>query len=228
MATGRIWFADSPWPHGHALETLVWDGRLEPDSGLWFDLHLRSMKYAEKPPAWEDDAADGSAWRSPSVWRNYHRCTLSSTKWHRGGFLAGAPRAPLDLARLAETTFVVDGLPPPPGWDLEDDARFHIYLLGHDSAADHRIRFVPEAAGVSFALAWHGRIALTYAGDSEFLHGFRVEAAGSSFGGVRVPDALDAEAARRLLETCLIGARDFVLETREGVRRFVPAPAQPG
>ncbi|GKU76386.1 hypothetical protein [Paenibacillus sp. L3-i20] len=38
----RIYFKDNPWPNGHAIKEFERQSRLEPDSGIWFDLHLRS------------------------------------------------------------------------------------------------------------------------------------------------------------------------------------------
>jgi len=41
----RIYFKDNPWPNGHSIKEFEWEARLEPDSGIWFDLHLKSEDY---------------------------------------------------------------------------------------------------------------------------------------------------------------------------------------
>ncbi len=42
---GRIWFANNPWPKGHALTHATWSGRLDPSGRLVFDLDLQSASY---------------------------------------------------------------------------------------------------------------------------------------------------------------------------------------
>lgn len=71
----RIFFTDNPWPAGHAVENLVWDGRLEPDGTLWFDLHLETADYdaddrEEPDDQEEEDEEDEGAWTSKTVWTN--------------------------------------------------------------------------------------------------------------------------------------------------------------
>ena len=52
-----------------------------------------------------------------------------------------------------------------------DDLAFHIYLLGHDAVAKHKIKFV-RAADSLFEIQWSGKIAQAYVGDYEFKHDF--------------------------------------------------------
>src|SRR5690348_2502727 len=41
----RIVFVGSPWPKGHAIKEFAWSAQLDPNSGIWFGLHLVSDKY---------------------------------------------------------------------------------------------------------------------------------------------------------------------------------------
>lgn len=50
-----------------------------------------------------------------------------------------------------------------------------MYLLGHDTVADHLIRFRRVAGTDRFDIDWSGKIALTYGGCWDFDHAFRVK-----------------------------------------------------
>ena len=106
---GRIFFPRSPWPNGHRIERFVWSGRLD-DLGLWFDLHLETASYREDGEG--DESRSQNDWTSPSVWCNYHRCTISSVKWasERGVQVASATRR-LDV-RAPTLRFRADTLGP--------------------------------------------------------------------------------------------------------------------
>jgi hypothetical protein len=205
---GRIYFPGNPWPEGHALKELTWSVRIEPARGLFFDLNLESTEYyAERRIDDDGDEEAGelrSDFEAPGVWGNYHACTLSSNRWHHGGCLAGSDEAPLSFAGLADRTFVVDD-PSSPEFDEADlEARaFHIYLLGHDAVADHRIRFTLQGTTGMWNLDWTGRIALAYAGDYELRYTFRVEASELSFAGFQVADGMsDADAIAMIRRWC--------------------------
>lgn len=225
MTAGRIWFPGNPWPDGHAIARFVWSGRLD-DRGLWFDLHLESAAYAAADRAGAgadgDDRDDDGAWRARGVWTNYHRCTLSSTRWRRdGGFLVGTPAAPFDPRQLSAGEFRVDPLPAGRALldDLDgddEDRPFNIYLLGHDTVADHRLRFQPGPRGTQ--LAWTGRLALTYAGATEFRYRFSAEVSGARFTGFEIAPGLPPDVARDLLELCTTAPTSF----RRIGARFVP------
>jgi len=62
-----------------------------------------------------------------------------------------------------------------------DDLAFHIYLLGHDSVANHRITFQRIAGSDCFDIVWTGDIALTYAGDDDLDHRFEARIANVPF-----------------------------------------------
>jgi hypothetical protein len=162
VSRGRIVFEGNPWPEGHAVEAFEWSARFE-DGEVWFDLHLASAAYyAEREIEEDEDEPEDDSWKSPSVWGNYHRCTLSSTFWgEHGGFRAG-PLAQLSAAALDGAEFVVD----PVGEEIDDvdELAFGLYLLGHDSAVEHRIRFLRRGDSERFDILWSGRIALTYVG----------------------------------------------------------------
>lgn len=166
----RIHFTGNPWPEGHAIEQFRWTASVK-NNQVWFDLHLRSEDYdaqreIDEP---EDEEIDSpSDWEAPIVWNNYHRCTLSSTNWGSGGGFAVCALSDFSLARIDGLEASVDEPLPE---DMEDNV-FHIYLLGHDAAAHHRIRFDRIAGTDRFNIAWTGKIALAYAGDHEYKYDF--------------------------------------------------------
>lgn len=169
----RIVFSGNPWPEGHAIAEFEWSARVEGED-LWFDLHLVSADYYAEREI-EDDEDEVSDWMAPIVWGNYHRCTLSSTYWGRsavGGFrvgpLATFSPATLDGAEFAVDPFDGDGDLP----DSDVEPAFGLYLLGHDSAVDHRIRLTRRGDSDRYDLLWSGRIALSYAGDYVPRHRF--------------------------------------------------------
>lgn len=198
----RILFAGNPWPNGHAIKELVWSARLDANTGLWFDLHLESEEYDaddkdEKQPA-KPESEPASDWGSKVVWNNYNRCLLSSTRWEQRGFLAATKVRRLDFASLGDREFHLDPLPAPAeGFDRA----FGIYLLGHDGAADHHIRFTPQDSGSTYLLDWRGKIAMEYVGSKDFKRTFHARFDHLTFSGVRVPDDMSEEDARTLLKT---------------------------
>lgn len=216
---GRIYFPGNPWPEGHALKELTWSARIDPERGLVFGLYLTSADYyAERELDDVDDHAS-AWWEAPGAWSNYHACRLSSNAW-----VVGTDREPLSFAGLSERTFVVDD-PSSPDFDVDDldDGRtFHIYLLGHDDCADHRIRFSHDGDSGLWRLDWHGRIALAYVGDYEFLHEFRVEAAELAFAGFELPAGLAEAEARALLTRWCPDVGELTLDATGPCRHLVP------
>lgn len=82
---------------------------------------------------------------------------------------AATPGDPFRLADARPQRLTADPLPI---LDLDAPPAFHVYLLGHDSVADHDIVFTRQQTG-GHTIDWNGRIALTYAGEEEFSHRFR-------------------------------------------------------
>lgn len=164
--TDRIVFPGNPWPEGHAVAEFEWTARAEGEE-LWFDLHLVSADYYAQRDIEDDGRDDTGDWEAPIVWCNYHHCTLSSTFWgghERSGLRVGplsafSPQA-LDGAELLADPHEGDGELPG-----GEEPAFGLYLLGHDSAADHRVRFLRRGDSDRYDLIWTGRIALSYAGD---------------------------------------------------------------
>ncbi|MBA3929775.1 MAG: hypothetical protein C0521_09320 [Xanthomonas sp.] len=181
---GRIHFPGNPWPEGHALTEFAWTARVA-DGVVWCDLHLRSAAYyAERDIELDgnDDEDHDSSWEAPGVWGNYHRCTLSSTFWDEDGGFALCPVAAFTPAWLDGRTFEVDAIA---GGTLDgielDELAFHLYLLGHDSVANHRIAFQRVGDSDRFDITWSGDIALTYAGDDALQHRFEARVPGVPF-----------------------------------------------
>lgn len=171
MDKNRIYFQGNPWPEGHPLKEFVWTAKVV-DGDVWFDIHLETaVYYSERDIEDDDDIEYGSDWEAPIVWGNYHRCTMSTNYWHEGGFR---------VCKLQEySADYLDGLElevdmRPEQIEDWDDLAFHIYLLGHDAVAYHRIKFIREAGGNNFSIQWCGRAAQAYVGDDEFKHPFKL------------------------------------------------------
>ncbi|WP_061333216.1 hypothetical protein [Marinobacter excellens] len=169
MEPDRIYSKDNPWPEGHPIKKFAWSAK-EIDGDVWFDMHLESADYyAERDIEDDEDDDYPSDWAAPIVWGNYHSCTLSSNYWHHGGFRV--------CSKAEYTPEFLDGLellvdPSHETVDNYDDLAFHIYLLGHDAVAKHRIRFERIGDTLQFKIVWSGLIALAYVGDYEFKHEF--------------------------------------------------------
>ncbi len=181
MIDGRILFPGNPWPDGHPIDEFEWTARVE-DGELWFDLHLRSAEYDSEREVEDDEEKDLSSWEAPIVWNNYHRCTLSSTFWGEEGGFRVCPIDDFSLAWLDARVFAVDPMEGEIGAadedEDEDDRPFHIYLLGHDSVANHRIEFRRIPGSDNFNILWSGDIALSYVGNYRLEHRFEARIAG--------------------------------------------------
>jgi hypothetical protein len=176
MSQNRIFFPGNPWPEGHAIEAFQWTASVR-DAQVWFDLHLQSAAYDAEREIEEtgdhEDENDGeedfsSDWEAPGVWTNYHRCTLSSTRWPGyAGFKVG-PVSGYGFRSLDCFEATVDDPPP------EDQAAnaFHIYLFSHGAVARHRIRFERVAGTDRFDITWRGHIALSFGGDPDYDRAF--------------------------------------------------------
>jgi hypothetical protein len=166
----RIKFIDNSWPEGHRIKEFLWTAKIA-EGTLWFFFHLTTENYDQDGPGVEGPGVGRDAdWKSPTAWGNYHACTLSATNWgDNAGFPVGSWRK-FSLNKLDGMEFIVDPLPVKS--PDEEQRAFHIYLLGHDEVADHRIKFTRDDKSGLFDIHWTGKIALTYSGDREFRHRF--------------------------------------------------------
>ena len=166
--TDRIFFKNNPWPEGHPVNEFIWEAELRKDQ-VWFHFHLATENYySEREIEDNEEKEYESDWEAPIVWGNYHSCKMSTSEWHKGGFYVCSQK------EFSETK--LDGLELEIDNDPEnikdwDDLAFHIYLLGHDAVARHKIKFV-RAEDSLFEIQWSGKIAQAYVGDYEFKHDF--------------------------------------------------------
>ncbi len=173
MKQDRIFFPGNPWPEGHVIDDFSWSAERR-GADIWFHFHLDSVEYyAEREIEDPEGDEDLDSWRAPGVWGNYHRCILSSEEWHNGGFKA-CPASEFSAERIDGLVIRVDPAPQDMRASYESRA-FHIYLLGHDSVADHTISFKRVEGSNTFDILWEGKVALTYQGDYELEHSFRAE-----------------------------------------------------
>jgi len=180
----RIYFKNNPWPEGHAVKDFCWTAEVR-EGMVWFHFHLETDDYyAERNIDDGEDAEYDSDWQAPIVWGNYHRCTLSTNEWHDGGFKV-CPEAEYTEALVDGLELEVDMHPDAiEDWD---DFAFHIYLLGHDAAAQHQIKFV-RTGPATFDIEWSGKIAQAYVGDYNFKHDFSTRLV-----GIKMPELTAAE-----------------------------------
>lgn len=201
----RIWFPGNPWPAGHALQEVTWGGRLDGE-GLRFELRVQSADYyADDGDQEEEDEEPESDWLAKIVWGNYHACHIE------GGF-------PLEAAPDLRRSFSFHHLDPELPEDF-DDHLFATYLLGHDSVADHHLRFAPVAGG--HALRWDGKIALTYAGDEELRYRFWAQIPRLRFDGFKVTGVTE-EQALEFLAAAVPNPEDYEIRREGGWRWFSP------
>ena len=195
---GRIKFPGNPWPRGHEIKKAKWTAELTPE-GLRFHFHVETRDYDAEDDR-EDEGDIDDDWKARGAWTNYHSCTLSSTMWGHPGFVVATPGKPIDLEKLEGKTFRVDRVVGKTlkGVDL-DDLKFGIYLLGHDSVCEHRIRFVKRRGPGTYDIAWRARIALTYVGKLELAHSLVLDLPKLPFSGIELPADLPRKAAKELL-----------------------------
>lgn len=93
---------------------------------------------------------------------------MSTSEWHKGGFHVCSQKE-FSEANLNGLELEIDSEPG----SIKDwnDLAFHIYLLGHDAVAKHKIKFI-RAADSLFEIHWSGKIAQAYVGDYDFKHEF--------------------------------------------------------
>lgn len=183
MKINRIFFKENPWPEGHPIKKFEWSAKIR-DDDVWFDMHLESEDYySEREIEEDEDAEYSSDWSAPIVWSNFHACTLSSNYWQNGGFRVCSIKK--------YSPVFIDGLEikvdaNPESVEDFDDLAFHIYLLGHDLAAKHKIKFERIGATQEFNITWVGKIAQAYVGDYEYKHEFSVMIARAVFPDVQI------------------------------------------
>jgi hypothetical protein len=234
---GHILFPGNPWPDGHAVNEFSWHFEISEEAEFFLHLHLKSDDYdANDPEADEDDSEsedddDESSWTSKIVWGNYHTCTMSSSKWGDQGILI-PPGKPLDFTKWGKRTFTADPLPLQTDDDGEfdwEDLAFHIYLLGHDACADHRITIVQNAQNAQgrFDIDWQGKIALAYVGSTDFCHDFKATIKDAAFDGIHYPQAWSQAQALEAIKPYVANAErlQFVdLNTKSKKREYKLMP----
>lgn len=222
----RIFFLNNPYPNGHKIKKFVWSGRLDEDEKLWFDFHLKTADYdAEDETEDEDEDEDAADWEAKIVWENYNSCTLSSTHWGESkGILIDTSKGKFHFENLLKTGLSADTLPLKKNADLEELA-FNIYLLGHDSCANHQLKFLKNKAD-TYDIEWTGKIALTYAGDDEFQYDFIANIYNVQFDGFSFPDNWSIEKAKAVFESKLadIEAFEFLANSKSKTQKSVLKP----
>lgn len=205
----KIYFIDNPYPNGHNIEEFSWSGRIDEYGSIYFDFHLKTENYyANDDENEENDVEDLSDWDSKIVWGNYHACTLSSKYWGgQKGIRISTPDEKLDFDAVVKDVLFSNDLPSNPHFD-DDELAFSIYLLGHDSCADHQIRFTKKD-NHQYDIIWTGKIALTYSGDGEFSHDFEAHIFNTEFEGFYYPKTWSLEKATEMFKAQLAGFESY-------------------
>ena len=165
-----IYFKDNPWEEGHRIKRFIWQARVV-KGDVWFDMELVTEDVSEKRVIDEDEVLPTSDWGSAGVWANYHCCTLSTLKWHEGGFNV-CKLKDYSPEHLDGLTLSIDDSPDDLAEEAYDELSFLAYILGHDSVAKHNITFERIGNTDRFNIIWHGKVALTYMGAPEFKYDF--------------------------------------------------------
>jgi hypothetical protein len=193
---GRIWFPGNPWPNGHRIKSFRFGATITPDRGAWdaalvgkrpamaLDFELVTAAYDEEDTS-DRDGSGATDWESKIVWNNYGSCRISSSATSDyPGILVSDGKTPF-VFDLDEYSFTADPLPIEDIGDHPTKAAFGIYMLGHDSVADHRIHLHSRRPDGSYTVNWTGRVAMTYTGqDDTFEHAFRAHVEGVRFDAI--------------------------------------------
>lgn len=192
----RIYFKGNPYPNGHKISKFIWSGRIDENQNIWFDFHLESDKYYAEDES-DDIEEPETDWKAKIVWGNYHSCKISSINWgeENKGIKLSKNFGKFNFDSCIKNEFVVDKIPLHEDYDYQDLA-FDIYLLGHDSSANHKINF--EANDINYNIQWSGKIALTYGGDYNFDYEFMANINNVKFDGFHYPKSWTLEKAKEV------------------------------
>ena len=177
MIEGRIFFKGNPWPEGHPIREFAIKAKVI-DDAVWFEVSLKTEDYYAERELDDDDCPEAAGdWESPTVWGNFHQCSISTDE--SGGFRV-CPVARYNRNFLDGLELEVD-----PDIDLIenewDEFTFQIYLLGHDAVTKHHFRFDRMPGSDLFKVRWSAKIALAYVGDYDFDYCFSAEIANVPF-----------------------------------------------
>ena len=238
---GRIQFAGNPWPLGHRVVSCTFNASIHPavgayassypnsGPGLMLEFVLTTAEYDEDDEHDEESKDDPPAelgqsdsdqpdWTSKIVWNNYHCCTIGPSQSSQVPGIRVADGSMPFAFDLPEYRFAVDTLPI--DWqNFHETSAFGIYLLGHDSVANHHIDLHSRQPDGSYTLDWTGKIALTYAGHENFAHDFSAHVTGVRFDSLML-FYFDAGRAKEYFDIEL----DPVLSARDYIAPFVADP----
>ena len=254
---GRIHFAGNPWPQGHRVVSCTFNASIHPavgayasvypnfGPGLMLEFVLTTAEYdeddeddqeSENDPPNQDGQSDSDQpdWTSKIVWNNYHCCTIGPSQSSQVPGIRVADGSTPFAFDLPEYRFAVDMLPI--DWqNFHETSAFGIYLLGHDSVANHHIHLHSRQPDGSYTLDWTGKIALTYAGHENFAHDFSAHVTGVRFDSLmlfyfdagRAKEYFDIEldpalSAWDYIAPFVVDPDNFMFETRvDGLKRAV-------
>lgn len=201
----RILFPGNPWPNGHLITMFRWFAGIRPLEedliegrelrfvmGMRFELQTEEYYAADNESARVEEENYEDNWKAKASWENYHRCYIgpSATSYSPGIICSdGTKKFKFDCETYS---FSADPLPIDPE-EFYNENVFGIYLLGHDTVADHKIFLHNRQADGSYTVDWTGKIALTYSGEEEFLHDFVAHVEGVRFDAIELAELEELE-----------------------------------
>lgn len=164
-----------------------WGGAIHPKRGLSLGFELQSAAYYEGEedsfPFDDGDDSDTGYWQAKSAWANYHACRIgTSLTSDKPGILVSDGTAPFAFDAQSYD-FRADPMPVNAD-EISESGAFSIYLLGHDTVANHQIGLRRTDEPGHYVLEWTGQIALTYSGAQDFQYHFTAKAKGLRFDAI--------------------------------------------
>ena len=202
------------------IESLEWSARVV-NGVVYGHIDLVSEDYDAQDgvTSANDDGAEGD-FESKAVWRNYHRCILSSVCWGHRGFCMATASSPFDIHSLDNQVFHVDPLPLSDDPDYSELA-FGIYRLGHDAVAGHRIKF-KKSGPACYTVEWSAKVANLYAGFTEFDEDVYIKKADVFLSGIAFGMECPAGEARIAFENAVVDPGAYREVVTDSQRVFIP------
>lgn len=174
MSTGRIVFADSPWPEGHSLERFRLTLRGDEQGNLRLHTHIVSAPY-ESAGSPVGALADASAWNRPEIWLEAQCAVLSSLQWGNRGFKLPSKTSTFEEHKLDGMVLTADPVKQVSLDNPLEDLAIGAWVLGNGMVGGHRISLTRVRPYV-FDVHWTGSLRNSFLGEETFDHRFEVNA----------------------------------------------------
>lgn len=174
MSTGRIVFADSPWPEGHPIERFRLTLRGDEQGNLRLHVHVMSAPY-ESAGSPVGAPAGSSPWNRPETWLDAQYAILSSLHWGNRGFKLPSKTSTFEEHKLDGMVLTADPVKQVSLDNPLEDLAVGAWVLGNGVVGDHRISLTRVRPYV-FDVNWTGSLRNSFLGEENFGHRFEVNA----------------------------------------------------